>query len=118
MCVTSCVSLPPTILSPSPDRPLQISNRVSWPGTTAQHDGSEEEEEEEEDQSINVCTHTLWREIYMYVYICLLQTRMFQMIRFIRHLCRGLDLFDHRLLFIWLFLVHYCFCGCSVMLQL
>lgn len=47
---TSWVSLPPTMLSPSPDRPLQISRTVSCPGTTAQQDGSEEEEEAAEEE--------------------------------------------------------------------
>lgn len=38
--LTSNVSLPPTMLSPSPELPFEISRMVSWPGTIGQVAGS------------------------------------------------------------------------------
>lgn len=47
---TSCVSLPPTILRPSPERPLEISITVSCPGTIGHVAGSANKGESEVEQ--------------------------------------------------------------------
>lgn len=47
---TSCVSLPPTILRPSPERPLEISITVSCPGTMGHVAGSANKGEREVEQ--------------------------------------------------------------------